>query len=465
MQTIKLKYSSDCPELISQYINQYNHVYRFAFNKLNHEETVSQKYIKENLNNIELIDSWFISSAISEARGLVKKSGTNSKVIFGGKKNFIRRCQGKISKEEFLSKRNVPLCSVGEQKSGNTSVHGNRKFKLNQELNAVTLKLKDQKVILKFDGISNNFRYILKKIYEHQVLDDTPITYKIDNQFVYISFDESVILKAKQIKQLRNRVFAIDLNPNYIGWSIVDWKSESEFEVIKSGVYSIKELNDKEKEFKKLRLSSSDPKRIHLNNKRKFNIFQISKSLINKALYYKVNSFIIEDLHIESKDNKKGKRFNKLVNNQWLRNDLINNLIKRCNIFGIRFIKAKPEYSSFIGNFVFRSLNLPDPVLASIEIGRRGYEFINQYITKTKEIKKNIIWLDPKLFHNLIVKSLEEFNISKKFGELIDLYYLLKKSKQTYRLPVTSFEGQFYKLFSDKMLIKQLNFNRKCITL
>lgn len=70
MQTIKLKYSSDCPELISQYINQYNHVYRFAFNKLNHEETVSQKYIKENLNNIELIDSWFISSAISEARGL-----------------------------------------------------------------------------------------------------------------------------------------------------------------------------------------------------------------------------------------------------------------------------------------------------------------------------------------------------------------------------------------------------------
>ena len=30
-------------------------------------------------------------------------------------------------------------------------------------------------------------------------------------------------------------------------------------------------------------------------------------------------------------------------------------------------------------------------VLASIEIGRRGYEFFNQYISKVKEIKKNIV--------------------------------------------------------------------------
>jgi hypothetical protein len=30
------------------------------------------------------------------------------------------------------------------------------------------------------------------------------------------------------------------MNPNYIGWSIIDWKSESEFKVVKSGIYSIK---------------------------------------------------------------------------------------------------------------------------------------------------------------------------------------------------------------------------------
>jgi len=99
----------------------------------------------------------------------------------------------------------------------------------------------------------------------------------------------------------------------------------------------------------------------------------------------------MEDLNIESKDSGKGKRFNRLVNNQWNRNSFANNLEKRCNIFGIKLLKVKPEYSSFIGNFLFRTLNLPDPVLSSIEISRRGYEFYNQYVIKIKNIKKNII--------------------------------------------------------------------------
>ena len=47
-----------------------------------------------------------------------------------------------------------------------------------------------------------------------------------------------------------------------------------------------------------------------------------------------------------------------------------------CDIFGIKYIEVKPEYSSFVGNFLFRSLNLPDMCLAAFEIGRRTYEFI-----------------------------------------------------------------------------------------
>ena len=464
MQTIKLKYSSDNIELISKYINQYNHVYRYAFNKLNNSESV--KYSKINLNNIELLDSWFIQSAITDAKTLLAKTGTNSQVIFGGKKNFIKRCKGLIDYDEFNSHRNIPLCSFGEQKSGTKSVHGNRKFKLNQDLNQISLKLKEQKIILKLQFVANNHQYTLKQIYKHQLLDDTPLTYKIDNQYVYISFDESIVLKSKkQYKQINNRILGIDLNPNYIGWSIVDWKDENKFTVIKSGIYSFKGLNDKEYEFKQLKLNSSDPKRIHLNNKRKHEVIEVSKNLINKALYYKVDSIAIEDLTINSKGNNKGKRFNKQVNNQWLRNDLINNLTKRCNIFGIRLQKVKAEYSSFIGNFLYRSLNLPDPVLASIEISRRGYEFINQYITKQKPIKKNIVQPDYVKFNYLINKSLEEFDLLNEFNDLIEIYYLLKKSKRTYRLSVTNYLEQFYRLFSVKSLVKQLNFGKQCITL
>lgn len=168
---------------------------------------------------------------------------------------------------------------------------------------------------------------------------------------------------------------------------------------------------------------------------------------------------------IISKDNSKGKRFNKQVNNQWLRNDFANNLTKRCNIFGIRLQKVKAEYSSFIGNFLYRNLNLPDPVLSSIEISRRGYEFINQYITKQKDIKKNIIQPDYIKFNYLINKSLEEFDLLNEFNDLIEIYYLLKKSKRTYRLSVTSFEEQFFRLFSLKSMVKQIQFDKKCIPL
>ena len=62
----------------------------------------------------------------------------------------------------------------------------------------------------------------------------------------------------------------MDLNPNYIGWSIVDWKSESEFDVIKSGVYSIKKLNDKDFSLKNKGYSSESNERKYISVKRNF---------------------------------------------------------------------------------------------------------------------------------------------------------------------------------------------------
>ena len=242
------------------------------------------------------------------------------------------------------------------------------------------------------------------------------------------------------------------MNPNYIGWSIVDWKSSSEFNIIKSGVYSIKTINDKDFNLKGKGYSSSSNERQYISNKRQHEILEISKNLINKAIYYKCSIFSMEDLNIKSSNKEKGKHFNKLVNNNWNRNLLVNNLTKRCNIFKIKLLKVKPEYSSFIGNFLFRSLNLPDMILSSIEIGRRGFEFYNQYVIKTKNIKKNIIQPNVSDFSDLIIKSLEEFNINEKFESLVDIYYFFKKMKFKYRL---SFDNnqKFSRFFSHGSLV------------
>ena len=97
-------------------------------------------------------------------------------------------------------------------------------------------------------------------------------------------------------------------------------------------------------------------------------------------------------------------------------------------------------------------------VLASIEIGRRGYEFYNQYISKTKQIKKNIVKPDLSMFNKLYLKSLEEFKLQPTYKDLIELYYFFKKSKMMYRLSIDQFNLQFSRLFSNTSYIKYFCF-------
>ena len=455
MQTLKIKYKTSSTKdlnLIKEYQKQYSSCLHYVYNRT--LENISQKEIKEkvkHLSNINLLDSWFVQSSIFDAKTLSQK---DDKIIFGGKKNFFNRLKGKISKLDYKNKRLSPIYSIGEVV--NKSVKSNRKFHIEQDLNVITFKPdKSTKVELNLIGLGNR-KFILSKLYEKQERKEIKITYKLDSEYVYISFDESELYSYKNDNQIQNRIMSIDLNPNYIGYSIVDWKSSSEFKVIHSGVYSIKYLNDLDFNLKGKSISSDDPKRIKLNNKRQHEILKISKNLINKAIYYRCSIFSMEDLIMKSSDKENGKHFNKLVNNLWCRNLLVNNISKRCNIFKIKLLKVKPEYSSFIGNFLFRSLNLPDMILSSIEISRRAYEFYNQYVIKTKNIKKNIIQPNISDFKDLIIKSLEEFNINEKFESLIDIYYFFKKMKLKYRLSLDDKRFnhlKFSRFFSNNSLI------------
>ena len=446
MQVLKIKYQTDDQSLdiIRDYMRQYSSVQHFVYNRI--QECKLQKDIKQQiktLNNIDLLDSWFIQCSFYDIPKV-------NKVIFGGKKNYFQRLNNNISKEEFKSKRLSPIYSIGEVV--NKSVKGNRKFHIEQDLENISFKPnKLTKINLQLIGL-NKRKQILSKLYQKQERKEIKIAYKLDLEYIYVIFDETDIYNY-ETKFIKNRVLALDLNPNYIGWSIVDWKSESEFYVIKTGVYSIKKLNDKDFNLKNKGYSTDSNERKYISDKRNFETLQIVKNIVNKSIYYKCQIISIEDLNIKSSDKELGKRFNKLVNNSWCRNAFVNNLTKRCNIHNIKLLKVKPEYSSFIGNFLYRSLNLPDMILASIEIGRRGYEFYNQYISKTKEIKKNIVRPNLSMFQKLYLKSLEEFNLQPTYKDLIELYYFFKKSKLKYRLSIDQFNLQFSRFTSYKSYI------------
>ena len=446
MQVLKIKYQTDYQSLdiIRDYMKQYSSVQHFVYNRI--QEGKSQKDIKQQiklLNNVNLLDSWFIQCSFYDIPKV-------DKVIFGGKKNYFQRLNNNISNYEFKQKRLSAIYSIGEVV--NKSVKGNRKFHIEQDLENIIFKPnKLTKINLALIGL-NKRKQILSKLYQKQERKEIKIAYKLDLEYIYVIFEETDIYNY-EIKFIKNRVLSLDLNPNYIGWSIVDWKSESEFNVIKSGIYSIKNLNDKDFNLKHKGYSTESSERKYISDKRNFETLQIVKNIINKSIYYKCQIISIEDLNIKSSDKELGKRFNKLVNNLWCRTIFVNNLTKRCNIHNIKLLKVKPEYSSFIGNFLYRSLNLPDMVLASIEIGRRGYEFYNQYISKVKDIKKNIVKPDLSMFNKLYLKSLEEFKLQPIYKDLIELYYFFKKSKLKYRLSIDKFNLQFSSFYSGTSLI------------
>ena len=446
MQVLKIKYQTDDQSLhiIQDYMKQYSSAQHFVYNRI--QDNKSQKDIKQQvkqLNNVNLLDSWFVQCIFYD---IPKKQ----KIIFGGKKNYFQRLKNNISKEQFKLKRLSPIYSIGEVV--NKSVKGNRKFHIEQDLKNIIFKPnKLTKINLQLIGL-NKRKQILSKLYQKQERKEIKIAYKLDLEYIYIIFEETDIYNY-ETKFIKNRVLALDLNPNYIGWSIVDWKSEAEFNVIKSGVYSIKKLNDKDFNLKNKGYNSDSKERKYISDKRNFETIQIVKNIINKSIYYKCQIISIEDLNIKTLDKELGKHFNKLVNNSWCRNIFINNLTKRCNIHNIKLLKVKSEYSSFIGNFLYRSLNLPDMILASIEIGRRGYEFYNQYISKVKEIKKNIIRPNLSMFNKLYLKSLEEFKLQPIYKDLIELYNFFKKSKLKYRLSIDDFNLQFSRFTSSKSYI------------
>ena len=456
MVTIKIPYISSNENLIiiNEFIHQYNSCLHFMYNRSTENKSEKeQRILSKSLNHIEKLDSWFTQSAIKEGISLHKKQNNTplKKIIFGGKILFKQRCLNKISNEQFKLLKTSPLYSIGE--SSNRCVKGNRKFHLELDLNSITFKPNNKtKIQLTLPKLKRNLKETLSKLFSLQEHNQIALTYKLSNKFIYITYNESLLSIDNKI--IKNRFLSIDLNPNYLGISVIDWLNETEYKLIDTYVFNIKSINDKEFTFKQLKLNTSSKERIHLNNKRSFETLEISKELVKICLHYKVETICLEQLNFDNKKlSKNSKSYNKLVNNNWLRTKLINNLAKSANLYQIKLQFVVASYSSLIGNTLFRQLNLPDMVLASIELSRRANLFKMIYIDKIIK-KQEIIFPDKNLFERTItyLKSLEEFKIDfSKIFDWKDLYQVLKNSKMMYR--VSLFLNKVFQMNSYKSLV------------
>ena len=436
MITLKIKYNTteDSLNLIREYQRQYTICYKVIYKSL--KRGLLKKEIKEKLKlykNIDLIlnNSWLMNCLFYDVKCVLDEDN----VCFN-KSLILKRVKHLISKEEFQQKKLFKLCSNGEKDK-----KCNRFFRF-KDVNTILFKPNKRTIIeLNLQSLGKNRIKILNKLTKAQELNnELPITYKLDSNYIYISFNENYLKENTVYKFKENRIFAIDLNPNFIGYSIIDWKDPEklDYKLIDRGIISLKSLNDIFFSMKGKSIASEDIRKIKLNNKRKFEVYEVSKYLVNLAKHFGCEIFAMEDLSIVSCDKQQGKKFNSLCNNLWNRNKLEANIQKRCNIIGIKLQRVIANWSSVLGNSLYRDTKLPDMILSSIEISRRCQEFNLQYLKKQKEKQKNIIFpsLTEKV-RNLLIQTMEVLNIKFQFDKVSDFCYSLKKNLgNKYRVPL-----------------------------
>ena len=434
--TMKMKYHTETKEdsdRIFQMIVNYNNIVKCTYNYLLKHPKASTAEISKyqnSLNNI-FLDTHFKGSAIYEAKGLIKRNGEN-KIIFGGKKLFLDRCKNKIAKEEFHKQKQIPIYRVGQ-----SNEKGNSKFKIITEEYILFKPTRNEHILLTLESVGKNYQKRLLELSDLASQKKIPIDFKLDLDYVYISFDLNKLKSDRNISdKVKDRYFAIDMNPNYIGYTVIDWIDGQNYKIVDKGCFSLKKLNDYDDSLFEKGFASDSKERKYITNKRKYETINISHKLVKIAEHYKCEYFILEDLSIKPRDNKKGRKFNKKCNNQWNRNLIVSQIKKVCKLNKIKVLEVAPNYSSFIGNLVYRKEHLFDPCLSSIEISRRGYEFVHQYILKDKEIEKNIIFGNFEKDKEVYRKSLEELGVNLPFETFQELYSQIKESKVRYRFPL-----------------------------
>jgi hypothetical protein len=282
-------------------------------------------------------------------------------IVFGGKKNLIKRANNTITKEEWKRKRLMPLYSVGR-----ANQKGNIRFGLKE--NGIRYKDQNQEILLPYSKLKPNWQIILNELIDKSNKKIMPLTYKVGDGFIDIIYDEKYLdcfkKKYNIYTPIKGRVLGIDMNPLNVGISIFDGNKVIHF------------INFKfEKE--------------QSNSKSKNEYSHIADAIADLCRHYQVEKIAIEDLSIKNQDHNKGKRFNRLVNNKWHRTFFVSKLTSICNLFEIKLSEVNAAYSSFIGNLMYPEL--PDPCAAATEIARRAHRkyvkgFFYPYLIKKSKL-------------------------------------------------------------------------------
>src|ERR1017187_7615384 len=369
-RTIKLRYEPPVglSEVLADQRRRQARLIRTAYRRL--VAGMDQRSLYSALRALPVgqgLHTWLILSGMKKARALHERH-PEGKVIFGGRRSFLDRAQGRISREEWRAKRLMALYIEGHAKSYGAQ-GGNH---------LVTLDFASDRVIYHGpDGrdfplrllLSRKSREYRRRLIELQArcetLRDVPFTVTFNEAEIALSWSEP---PAPAACGIAGRVLALDLNPARLGWAVVARLAEpGSCRCVAWGVFEYSDFA------RRLGFASDDPRSLAQNNKRRYELAVLAKKVAFLATHHRVCAAARERLVLGPGDHGKGRRFNRLINQVWFRRGLLEPLTRRLAAAGIAQIEVNPAYSSKLGNHLWADLlRIPDPACAAVELGRRA---------------------------------------------------------------------------------------------
>lgn len=310
--------------------------------------------VKARFAHLGIADAWLLHCATLEGMDL-RKARPDGRLVFGGRPQLERRRKGLISRGEWRASRLRPLCSRGDSTKG-----GNRHFRLAADAATCTLCVYGRPAVLQLAAMRGKAGELLRQLAGLAADKAINITFRLDDERLHVSFDPAELPghpeRLAPVDVVPGRALGIDLNPDWIGLSVVEVAPGSD----PADLRNVKLLDHR-----LIRLAV--PPDAGAEQVREILAAAVGQALALARAWGCVEAVLERGLgHLRSAG--RSRRLNRLLNH-WARRVFGAMLARRCGLAGMSVREVWGGYSTTIGNMAH---TVPDACASAAEIARRG---------------------------------------------------------------------------------------------
>ena len=338
-------------------------------------------------------DAWLLHCATRE--GLAKrKLRPDGRMVFGGRKNLERRRDGLIHSEEWKALRLLPLVSLGDKAQA-----GNRHFRLSPDGLSCVLRVYGLAVTLRLAEMNGKWGVLIRQVAALAAAGEINLTFRLGRK-LEVTFDPMDLRKLPPGQTLREvkatdggprrgrpvlsskpqigkswptdvprpihpewkasvpakagRALGVDLNPNWIGLSVVENLGDAtrlgETRIVDHALVRLDLPKDASDEAMRETLAAVCARAIGLARKHGAGLIVLEKGLG------------------KLRSGGRNKALNRTING-WARTVFAAMLARKTRLAGLGVIEVWGGYSTTLGNLAFEA---PDACASACEIARRG---------------------------------------------------------------------------------------------